>query len=230
MQQSGAFLLSRACYGCRPAVSAVRRTILSSCARLQVFSKVGDIKRIVMGLDKMHATPCGFCFVVYYTRRDTEDCIKYINGMALDERLIRVDFDWGFRDGRQYGRGKSGGQVRILPSPPYSPPLPLSRGTLDSVSAARSRFVHMQVRDEYRMDVDWGRGGFGHIRRQALAERQAALLHQHRMYGEGQEAEAGGQDNAVSVAADQSTDPERGADGEPARSRRRRSDSDEDDD
>ena len=65
-----------------------------------------------MGLDKVRHTPCGFCFVVYYTRADTEDCVKYINGMALDERLIRVDFDWGFRDGRQFGRGKSGGQVR----------------------------------------------------------------------------------------------------------------------
>jgi len=64
-----------------------------------------------MGLDKVRHTPCGFCFVVYYTRADTEDCVKYINGMALDERLIRVDFDWGFRDGRQFGRGKSGGQV-----------------------------------------------------------------------------------------------------------------------
>ena len=77
-----------------------------------MFSKAGDIKRIVMGLDKMQSTPCGFCFVVYYTRADTEDCCKYINGMTLDERLIRVDFDWGFRDGRQFGRGKSGGQVR----------------------------------------------------------------------------------------------------------------------
>jgi nuclear cap-binding protein subunit 2 len=41
-----------------------------------VFSKVGDVKRIVMGLDKQQLTPCGFCFVVYYTRADTEDCVK----------------------------------------------------------------------------------------------------------------------------------------------------------
>lgn len=44
--------------------------------RPQVFSKVGDVKRIVMGLDKHKLTPCGFCFVVYYTREDTEDCVK----------------------------------------------------------------------------------------------------------------------------------------------------------
>ena len=46
---------------------------------LQVFSKVGDVKRIVMGLDKQQLTPCGFCFVVYYTRADTEDCVKYVH-------------------------------------------------------------------------------------------------------------------------------------------------------
>lgn len=53
-----------------------------------MFSKVGDVKRIVMGLDKVSLTPCGFCFVVYYTRADTEDCVKYINGMTLDDRPV----------------------------------------------------------------------------------------------------------------------------------------------
>ena len=77
-----------------------------------MFSKVGDVKRIVMGLDKHRLTPCGFCFVVYYTREDTEDCVKYVNGTMLDDRPIRVDFDWGFMEGRQFGRGRSGGQVR----------------------------------------------------------------------------------------------------------------------
>ena len=37
---------------------------------------------------------------------------QYINGTVLDDRLIRVDFDWGFVEGRQFGRGRSGGQVR----------------------------------------------------------------------------------------------------------------------
>ena len=87
------------------------------------------MKRIIMGLDKNRMTPCGFCFVVYYTRKDTEDCVKYLNGTILDDRPIRVDFDWGFVEGRQFGRGKSGGQVR----------------------------------DEYRMDYDPGRGGYGNI-------------------------------------------------------------------
>lgn len=38
--------------------------------------------------------------------------MKYINGTKLDERVIRCDLDPGFKEGRQYGRGRSGGQVR----------------------------------------------------------------------------------------------------------------------
>lgn len=29
----------------------------------ELFGKCGDIKRVVMGLDKNKKTPCGFCFV-----------------------------------------------------------------------------------------------------------------------------------------------------------------------
>ncbi|TKX20765.1 nuclear cap-binding protein subunit 2 [Elsinoe australis] len=78
----------------------------------ELFSKCGEIKRIIMGLDRFQKTPCGFCFVEYYTHNDALDCLKYVGGTKLDERIIRTDLDEGFIDGRQYGRGKSGGQVR----------------------------------------------------------------------------------------------------------------------
>ncbi|RMJ06842.1 Nuclear cap-binding protein subunit 2 [Fusarium euwallaceae] len=78
----------------------------------ELFSKCGEIKRLVMGLDRFNKTPCGFCFVEYYTHQDALDCLKYIGGTKLDERIIRTDLDPGFEEGRQYGRGKSGGQVR----------------------------------------------------------------------------------------------------------------------
>ncbi|MCJ1311716.1 nuclear cap binding complex subunit [Agyrium rufum] len=78
----------------------------------ELFSKCGEIKRLVMGLDRYNKTPCGFCFVEYYTHQDALDCMKYIGGTKLDERTIRTDLDPGFEEGRQYGRGKSGGQVR----------------------------------------------------------------------------------------------------------------------
>ncbi|KAK2800686.1 Nuclear cap-binding protein subunit 2 [Arthroderma sp. PD_2] len=78
----------------------------------ELFAKCGEIKRLVMGLDRFQKTPCGFCFVEYYTHQDALDCMKYIGGTKLDERTIRTDLDPGFQEGRQYGRGKSGGQVR----------------------------------------------------------------------------------------------------------------------
>ncbi|XP_071950527.1 nuclear cap-binding protein subunit 2-like [Antedon mediterranea] len=78
----------------------------------ELFSKCGDIKRIIMGLDKINKTPCGFCFLEYYTRIHAENALRYVNGTRLDDRIVRTDWDAGFVEGRQYGRGKSGGQVR----------------------------------------------------------------------------------------------------------------------
>lgn len=65
--------------------------------------RCGEIKRLVMGLDRFHKTPCGFCFVEYYNHQDALDCMKYIGGTKLDERIIRTDLDPGFQEGRQYG-------------------------------------------------------------------------------------------------------------------------------
>ncbi|KAF2272397.1 nuclear cap-binding protein subunit 2 [Westerdykella ornata] len=87
----------------------------------ELFSKCGEIKRLVMGLDRYQKTPCGFCFVEYYTHQDALDCMKYIGGTKLDERVIRTDLDEGFTEGRQYGRGKSGGQVRDEYRDTYDP-------------------------------------------------------------------------------------------------------------
>ena len=56
-----------------------------------------------MGLDRFQKTPCGFCFVEYYSHQDALDCMKYIGGTKLDERIIRTDLDEGFAEGRQYG-------------------------------------------------------------------------------------------------------------------------------
>jgi nuclear cap-binding protein subunit 2 len=76
------------------------------------FSRAGRVARIVMGLDKHARTPCGFCFVVFEDRAAAEAAVKYLGGAALDDRPIRADFDWGFVEGRQFGRGRAGGQVR----------------------------------------------------------------------------------------------------------------------
>ena len=52
----------------------------------ELFGKCGDVKKITMGLDKFKRTPCGFCFVEYYCREDSEYAQRYINGTRLDDR------------------------------------------------------------------------------------------------------------------------------------------------
>eukprot|EP00835_Amoeboradix_gromovi_P003776 NODE_262_length_12566_cov_0.133392.p6 type:complete len:230 gc:universal NODE_262_length_12566_cov_0.133392:7702-7013(-) len=75
------------------------------------FGQAGGIKVIIMGLDRVKKTPCGFCFVEFSSRAAAERAVRYLNRLKLDDQLIRVDLDYGFADGRQFGRGKSGGQV-----------------------------------------------------------------------------------------------------------------------
>ncbi|KAI9086797.1 hypothetical protein K1719_031391 [Acacia pycnantha] len=115
----------------------------------ELFSRSGEIKKIIMGLDKNSKTPCGFCFVLYYSREDTEDVVKYISGTILDDRPIRVDFDWGFQDGRQWGRGRTGGQVRDEYRTDYDP----GRG-------GYGKLVQKEL-EAQRQLVDYGAGSLG---------------------------------------------------------------------
>jgi len=118
----------------------------------ELFSKCGEIKRLVMGLDRFNKTPCGFCFVEYYTHQDALDCMKYIGGTKLDERIIRTDLDPGFEEGRQYGRGKSGGQVRDE-----------YREDFDEGRGGHGRAIQLErLREAERRDYD--DDGFGRLR------------------------------------------------------------------
>ena len=78
----------------------------------ELFSRAGEVARIVMGLNRLNMTPCGFCFVECYSRADALACVRYLTGTVLDERVIRVALDRGFEEGRQYGRGRTGRQNR----------------------------------------------------------------------------------------------------------------------
>jgi nuclear cap-binding protein subunit 2 len=66
----------------------------------EIFSTVGPVKRIVMGLNSKTKTPCGFCFVEYYSREHAAACLKFVSGTVLDDRIIRCDMDGGFKPGR----------------------------------------------------------------------------------------------------------------------------------
>ncbi|XP_068665527.1 nuclear cap-binding protein subunit 2-like [Aristolochia californica] len=115
----------------------------------ELFFRAGEIKKMIMGLDKNTKTPCGFCFVIYYSRDDAEDGVKYISGTILDDRPIRVDFDWGFQEGRQWGRGRSGGQVRDEYRTDYDP----GRG-------GYGKLVQRELEAQRHL-VDYGAGSLG---------------------------------------------------------------------
>ncbi|KAI3939690.1 hypothetical protein MKX01_029852 [Papaver californicum] len=115
----------------------------------ELLSRAGEIKKIVMGLDKNSKNPCGFCFIMYYSRDDAEDAVKYISGTILDDRPIRVDFDWGFQEGSQWGRGRSGGQVRDEYRTDYDP----GRG-------GYGKLVQKEL-EAQRQLVDYGTGSLG---------------------------------------------------------------------
>lgn len=80
----------------------------------------------------------------FYNREDTEDAVKYISGTIVDDRPIRVDFDWGFQEGRQWGRGRSGGQVLVFFSPRSVSHLVAYKGHL-FVPAFEILIVHLTV-------------------------------------------------------------------------------------
>jgi len=79
----------------------------------ELFSRVGPVARVIMGLNRATKTPCGFAFVIYEKPEDALNCQRFLTGSSIDERVIRADLDPGFEEGRQYGRSRtSGGQRR----------------------------------------------------------------------------------------------------------------------
>lgn len=78
----------------------------------ELFSKAGRVNQVVMGLNRFKKSPCGFCFVEYATHEDAARAISLLNTTALDDRNLRVDWDAGMEEGRQFGRGQTGDQWR----------------------------------------------------------------------------------------------------------------------
>lgn len=77
-----------------------------------IFSMVGNIKRVIMGVNKSHLTFCGFCFVEYEELSSADDSIVFFTGYLLDGKVLRIDKDIGYSENRQFGRGAFGGTLR----------------------------------------------------------------------------------------------------------------------
>ena len=75
------------------------------------FSCCGEVRSIRMGLNRISRTPCGFAFIQFYNHRAAVYAVDLLNGAKFDERFIKVEIDPGYKEGRQWGRGKTGGQA-----------------------------------------------------------------------------------------------------------------------
>lgn len=76
------------------------------------FSKIGEIKRVILGINRINFSPCGFCFIEFCHPKINIDYFINTNGLIFNGRPLKIDLDPGFREGRQFGRGKKGGQAK----------------------------------------------------------------------------------------------------------------------
>lgn len=60
------------------------------------FQTLGLVKNIILGLDRLKKTPCGFCFVEYAARPHALQAVKYLSGTKLDGKIIRVELGMYF--------------------------------------------------------------------------------------------------------------------------------------
>lgn len=72
----------------------------------------GDVKRVIMGINRNFLTFCGFCFIEYYTKEDACKCKIWLDKIVFERKSLSVDKDYGFQEGRQYGRGVFGGKMK----------------------------------------------------------------------------------------------------------------------
>ncbi|RVD90517.1 RNA-binding protein [Tubulinosema ratisbonensis] len=76
-----------------------------------MFSTCGEIKRVIMGINRTTLYPCGFCFVEFYTQESARLACLF-NKFNYSGKLLNVNIDYGFINGRQFGRGYFGGTFK----------------------------------------------------------------------------------------------------------------------
>ena len=76
------------------------------------FSMAGEVTDIILGVNRVTKERCSFCFVIYSSPSSARAAVHCLSHANLGDTAIRVELDPGFKPGREFGRGKSGGQVR----------------------------------------------------------------------------------------------------------------------
>jgi nuclear cap-binding protein subunit 2 len=93
-------------------VAGISPTVAEECI-WELFLLCGPVRRVIMGVNKNTYRCCGFCFVEFYSAESAEKAVMYLKDFRLDRSPLSVDRDYGFVEGRQYGRGMFGGRVRM---------------------------------------------------------------------------------------------------------------------
>ena len=94
--------------------------------------------------------------------------MRYISGTKLDERIVRCDLDAGYKEGRQFGRGKSGGQVRDEHREDYDP----GRGGWGAQAQKTEAERRKEVEERYADTTGIVAGGGGDWRQGEVAPQQ----------------------------------------------------------
>jgi nuclear cap-binding protein subunit 2 len=76
------------------------------------FNNICKLKRIIIGLHRVTKSPCGFCFLEFFNFKDAKYIFDFISNTKIDKRILKIDLDIGYSKGRQFGRGKKGGQFK----------------------------------------------------------------------------------------------------------------------
>jgi nuclear cap-binding protein subunit 2 len=114
----------------------------------ELFSKTGEVVKVTMGLNRFKKSPCGFCFVEFPSHAEAAQAVSILNTIMLDDRIIRVDWDAGVEDGRQFGRGQSGDQWRDDFRDDFDPARGgQGRGLLKSLDDQSGRQIYVGKRD-----------------------------------------------------------------------------------
>jgi len=99
-------------------IKAKRRTLEKLSSILMHLCQIFFLFLVVLLLPNNYITVASISLYLfvnqpfrYYKRDDAQKAMCYINRTKLDDRTIRTDWDAGFVEGRQFGRGRTGGQV-----------------------------------------------------------------------------------------------------------------------
>ena len=128
----------------------------SESSLLELLSMCGPVKHMVVGTNRNNRKSIGFCLVDFFNRESASTAKDMFDGQVVDGRKIVVDWDLGFRPGRQFGRGKTTGcqvrdEIRLAEEDANDKDRPLpSKDQIEEFAAAR--LARTQSFEESKLD------------------------------------------------------------------------------